>query len=200
MWPSQPSTTDAASFWGSVAPSFAPSCSRSVVRDAPQKSAPSRKPSPSAAVKDEMLCGAAILFDIWHRPQFKDPRDAGREIMIRRTALDDFFRRLKAGTATVKLLMNHNWDFSLCSTADGSLKLWRTEFALMFRVESQTQAGRGAILAARSATDARQVSAASEITKSVGWEGRSVTVLELDLKELSILPRGACPGTWAAIL
>lgn len=123
---------------------------------------------------------------------------------------DDFFRRLKSGKPDrfgdrerVGLWLAHESDSELCSTEDGSLRVWLSaEGEIRFRVDPSNGYGRRAIGLARRMTRYRQVSLGVHFldrNTSKGHDCNVMSVFEASIYEISLVPRGAFPGTYLVV-
>lgn len=109
-----------------------------------------------------------------------------------------FQRSISDPNANIKALWNHNTDFVLGSTRNGSLKLWEDDRGLKFELEPpNTQWGKDALESIRRG-DVDGVSFGFAV-KTDEWdeteEGTIRTLIDVDLYEISPTPFPAYPQT-----
>ncbi len=201
MWPTPSSPT---SFW--ARPALA-GLSRSVCRNArpagttPRKSAPPRKPLKSSTPRYGPISqgcgwGLALRPNVWFEAALLKKPDEGINLLYLDGCLDQFFKDLRAGKTTVRLLLDHDKHTELCSTRD-SLRVWQDkDGAVRFRVDPNTARGRNAIRVARDRGSFRQASIGATFRRDVTDDDIPdvMVVTEAWIDEISLVQAGAFPG------
>ncbi len=121
-------------------------------------------------------------------------------LIVDPTAFDKTLLAVRHNRAEVRLATNHSIDAVLCSTADGSLELWRDERGLYFQVFPRLRGAEAVALAG--CLDRRRCSIAGPIVEATAFrrpDGTDVIVAhEVALTEISLVASPAFGETYAA--
>ncbi|CAN5423281.1 hypothetical protein BH11PLA2_BH11PLA2_43940 [soil metagenome] len=164
---------------------------------------PKAAPIPAIATK-RRLKGCCTRFGVAFTP-ITGMQDGSvvtdRQYQLLAGSLNESLAAIAAGRHRVTLRFAHDLHQSaeLCSTADGTLKVYIRGDELRFRVSDTTRAGRRAIRAVRGLSHYREASVGLDNINSLlrpNADGTKTTmVLKATLSEISLVERGAVPGS-----
>jgi len=177
---------------------------RRIDAPAPVAHKPAAPPRKSAArVPDFGISGVALVFTRSFKPTFHSSKiPADTVCVIKPGALDRSIRQINAGGSTCKLLIGHDDGGPVICSTDNSLFVYVDGDQLRFRVNTKSRSGRLALCLAQSLPHHREASVGLIDMDSFLYRGGDVPVLivlRAELPEISIVPAGACNGTYVLV-
>jgi hypothetical protein len=185
-WPAPPPASPRA--W--PAPARASAWEGFALRTVPSPTRTARRPRPAA------LEGVALRFGVWFSPGVTaDHLPQNPRVLVRRGALTASLARIKARQELCRLNVTHGGEWLLTS-ADPCLELFVRGDELRVRVRGNSAAGRKAVRLL-SLLDRRDLSIGLDVRRFWATEGADpplMVVTRARLREISVVPAGACPG------
>jgi hypothetical protein len=138
--------------------------------------------------------GIALRFGVWFTPQLEGLPDGAR-CMVTAGALCDSLRAVKARQQLLRLNLGHKGEW-LATSADPCLSVFIAGDALRIRIRGDKSGGRAALAGIRR-SPFQDLSVGLEDCNAVRFTGGVVplyAILNATLTEISLVPRGACPG------
>jgi phage head maturation protease len=151
----------------------------------------------------DVIRGTATRFGVWHSPTVLDPPELEQaRFVFVEGCLDASIRRIRAGLATFKFLLDHDHGQCLCTSADGCLSVRLDGRRLRFALHNTGPAARLAMRVLR-ASGFRELSIGFKVSDCLvcrppaGEEPSRPLVLVRKgrLIEVSAVAEGACPGS-----
>ncbi|HEV3436105.1 MAG TPA: HK97 family phage prohead protease [Gemmata sp.] len=160
----------------------------------------SSNPAPLA---DGKIVGMAAKYGKWFSAQpFNREPGVTYRVLWAEGCFDRWFARLRAAKTRAGLWIGHDEERELCSTEDGSLRLWCDDYGcIRFHVNACTRAGRKAIERART-LKCRQCSLGTRFLERYTTKGRHenvMTVFRAAITEVSLVADGSFPGNWVRV-